>query len=210
MLIMADEKFILTSLDDLNLKQIADVLGNKTCKKILEFLAETREASEQDIAKALEIPINTVEYNLKKLLETGLVKKTKNFFWSRKGKKIDMYKLARKHIVISSKSSKPSINKLKSVLPVAIVSGFLALIVHLSFRTKFQVESAVETATRTFDSSISKAAESVGAESTDVGTNIISEITNNFAFAYEPGFWFLSGALAAVVIFLILNWRKIG
>jgi hypothetical protein len=51
---MKDEKFILTSLDDENSKAISEVLGSKTCKKIIDFLAETKEASEQDIASALK------------------------------------------------------------------------------------------------------------------------------------------------------------
>ena len=62
-----DDKFILMGLNDKRSKKIAEVLGNKTCKKIIDYLAETKQASEKDIADALNIPINTTEYNLKKL-----------------------------------------------------------------------------------------------------------------------------------------------
>ncbi|MFA5174064.1 MAG: beta-propeller domain-containing protein [Candidatus Pacearchaeota archaeon] len=124
---MTDEKFILTSLDDENSKAIAEVLGNKTCKKIMDYLADVNEASEQDIAKAISIPINTAEYNLNKLIKSGLVEKTKNFFWSVKGKKIPMYKLARKHIIISPRSRKPDMNLLKTILPVIGVALILVL-----------------------------------------------------------------------------------
>ncbi|MBT3397979.1 helix-turn-helix domain-containing protein [archaeon] len=117
---MAD-KFILMDLDDDRSKHLAGVLQNKTCKKILDFLADEKEASENDIAQALSVPINTVEYNLKKLISAGLVEKVKNFFWSVKGKKIKMYKLAKKHIIISPKKSKPSANLLRGILPVAAV-----------------------------------------------------------------------------------------
>ncbi len=114
-------------LDDEKSKKVAEVLGNKTCKKIIDYLAEIPEASEKDMSDALDIPINTVEYNLKKLLGAGLVEKTKNFFWSKKGKKIPMYKLARKHIIISPKTKKPSITALRAVLPLIIVSAFLTI-----------------------------------------------------------------------------------
>ncbi len=127
---MTDDKFILTSLNDENSKHIAGVLGNKTCKKMLDFLADTKEASEQDIAKGLDVPINTIEYNLKKLTKSGLVSKTKNFFWSVKGRKINMYKLAKKHIIISP-NKKPNLNYLKSILPVIFVAALLVALIGL-------------------------------------------------------------------------------
>ncbi len=115
-----DDKFIMMGLDDERSKKVAEVLGNKTCKKIIDYLSENKEASEKDIADALQIPINTTEYNLKKLLETGLVEKTKNFFWSKKGRKIDLYKIAKKHIVISPRS-KPTLTALKTIIPIIVV-----------------------------------------------------------------------------------------
>ncbi len=116
---MTDDKFILMGLDDAG--DIAEALKNPTCKKILNFLGDVKEASEKDIADALQMPINTVEYNLNKLIKSGLIDKAKNFFWSVKGKKIPMYKLARKHIIISPNKN-PSINYLKTILPVILIA----------------------------------------------------------------------------------------
>ena len=121
-----DDKFIMMNMDDDRSKEIAEIIGNKTCKKIIDYLAEVKDASENDISKALGIPLNTTEYNLNKLVKSCLVEKTKNFFWSVKGRKIDMYKLAKKHIVISPKS-KLNMEKLKSVIP-AILIGAIFLI----------------------------------------------------------------------------------
>ncbi|MBR9704825.1 helix-turn-helix domain-containing protein [Candidatus Pacearchaeota archaeon] len=134
---MKDEKFILMDLDDERSKDIAEVLGNKTCKKIIDFLSETKEASEKDISDGLGVPINTVEYNLKKLIKSGLVDKSKNFFWSRKGRKITMFKLAKKHIIISPKLKKPSMEKLKAVLPVIFVAAILIVIASVIFIPQF-------------------------------------------------------------------------
>lgn len=124
---MADDKFIMIGIDDEGSKDIAEVLGNKTCKKIIDYLADTKEASEKDISSALNMPINTVEYNLNKLIKSGLVVKSKNFFWSIKGKKIDMYKLANKHIIISPKK-RPNLETLKSIIPILAIIFIIGLI----------------------------------------------------------------------------------
>jgi len=117
---MTDDKYILLGLNDERSKDVADVLGNKTCRKILDFLSETNEASEKDISDALGIPLNTAEYNLNKLKKSGLIVSSKNFFWSKKGKKIPMYKLAKKHIIISP-SKKPNLTALKAILPILLL-----------------------------------------------------------------------------------------
>ena len=130
-----EKKYLLISFEDKRVKKLAEIMGNKTCKKIIDYLAERKEISEKDISDALKIPINTVEYNLKKLLEVELIEKTKNFFWSKKGRKIDLYKLSNKSIIISPKSK--SINsKIKSILPVALISGLGAVLVRYFFLFK--------------------------------------------------------------------------
>jgi predicted transcriptional regulator len=96
------EKYILLSMEDEKLKKVSEILSNKTCKKILDFMADEKSVSETDISKKLEIPLNTVEYNLKKLVGVQLVEKTSEFFWSKKGKKITIYQISNKSIIIFS------------------------------------------------------------------------------------------------------------
>jgi len=108
-------KQILLDLDDKRIGVLSEVLSNKTAMKIINYLAEN-EASETEIARDLKIPANTVNYNVKKLKESGLIEKTKDYFWSVKGKKILKYKVANKKIIISPKSKSK------------ITNGFLALI----------------------------------------------------------------------------------
>ena len=50
---MANDKFIMFGIDDSRSKDVAEVLANKTCKKIIDYLSETKEASEKDISDAL-------------------------------------------------------------------------------------------------------------------------------------------------------------
>jgi uncharacterized secreted protein with C-terminal beta-propeller domain len=130
---MTDDKFILMGIDDDRSKDIAEVLSNKTCKKILDHLSEAKEASEKEISDSLKMPINTVEYNLNKLIKSGLVEKTKNFFWSVKGKKIEMYKLAKKHIIISPSSKKLALEQLKMILPIIFIALAIILISGILF-----------------------------------------------------------------------------
>lgn len=97
-------KYLMLDLNDPRSSKVAEVIANKTCKKILGLLAE-RELSETDISRELTLPINTVGYNIKNLLEAGLIEKTSNFFWSTRGKKINLYRVSNKKIVISPRSS---------------------------------------------------------------------------------------------------------
>jgi len=118
---MAEDKFILIGLGDENSKNIAEVLSSKTSKKILDFLGDIKEASEKDIADGLGSPINTIEYNLKKLEKAGFIKKSPKFFWSVKGRKIPLYKLSNKHIIISP-TRKPNLNYIKTLLPILFIA----------------------------------------------------------------------------------------
>ena len=117
---------MLFSLEDTRIKSISEILGSKTSKKIIDFLSDVREASEKDISEKLKIPMNTVEYNLKKMIQAGIVEETKNFFWSEKGRKIKMYRFANKSIVISPKSKIIS-SEIKQIIPVALISGIAAV-----------------------------------------------------------------------------------
>ncbi len=188
-----EKKYVLISMEDNQAKKLSEVFGNKTCKKIIDLLAE-KESSEKDIADALNIPINTVEYNLKKLMQAELIEKAKNFFWSKKGKKIDIYRLSNKSIIISPKTSRVS-SKLKSILPVAILSGIGAILIKSFISSKQQFQY--------FGAEALKASGSIqSAEAPQMG---------NF-FLTQPSpiwIWFLGGALFALLIFTILNWRKL-
>jgi len=196
------EKYLMISLEDEQVKKIADILGNKTAKKILDFLAEKEEASETDISQALEIPINTIEYNLKKLADAGLIEKAKNFFWSSKGKKIEMYKLAKKHIVISHKT-KPSYSKLKSIVPAVLLSGVFAFLVRMFYNLKNQQVFGIAR-----EEAIMKSAETAVETATSAGSMSAVSFIDKL-FALPVWIWFLAGALIAILIMLGLNWRKL-
>jgi len=179
---------IMIDLDDDRTDKIAEVLGNKTCKKIIGLLAE-KEMSETDISKGLGIPLNTVGYNIRKLLESGLIEKTNDFFWSVKGKKIPVYRASSKRIIISPKS------KIRGIIPAVLVSGAIALGIKTFFSSR-------ENAARTIsEDSLSVAMEKTG----DSFNSGIYYILNN---AENVWAWFFLGALLGLLIFLLWNWRE--
>ena len=83
------EKNVTIPLNDSRLKLISEVLSNKSCLKILDLLAE-KNLSVGDISKELNIPLNTIDYNVKKMVKTGLIEK-ESHWWSVKGKKIETF-----------------------------------------------------------------------------------------------------------------------
>lgn len=179
-------------MEDERSKHLADVLGNKTCKKIIELLAEKSELSEKDISDNLKFPINTIEYNLKKLIQAELIEKSKNFFWSKKGKRIPTYKLSNKSIIISPKSSKIN-SKIKSILPVALLSGLGAFLIKSFFYSQQIIQKGTDT----------------NLASGFAQTNAIPN-GNIFLIQSSPAWiWFLAGTLFTLVIFTIINWRKL-
>lgn len=208
---MDENHFMLISLEDSKSKAISEVLGSKTCKKIIGYLSERKEASQKDLSNALTIPMNTLDYNIKKLLDSGFIQKRKNFFWSKKGKKIVMYELSNKSIVISPKKS--SSQKFKSILPAFILTavGTFAVWTYekISYAEQYARENIV---TPTIDSSqniLMKGAEA--ASSAGIQTGVTSDYsylaTTPHSTLLWP--WFLAGALLMILIISIVNWRKL-
>jgi DNA-binding transcriptional ArsR family regulator len=183
------EKYLMFSLDDAKTKSLADVLTNKTCKKILDYLAEN-EASETEIARDLDLPANTVNYNIKKLLKAGLIEKSKEFFWSVKGKKILRYKVANKKIVISPKSS-----QVKKVLASFFITAIVGLFVGRYYTNNSNIQG-VDTLTK---------------ELPEASINLMdtgNEVLQTTGDPFNIGIWIIFGALFALVVYLILNWNE--
>jgi len=196
---MATNKFIMIGLDDERSKEIAEILGNSTSKKIVGYLAEVKEASEKDISDKLVIPINTVEYNLNKLIKAGLIEKTKHFFWSVKGKKIDMYRLSNRKIVISPKTF------IKGIVPsvLAVIFGALGLKIFMDRVNMGEMDIVQRSLSQDSYSSVAK----IGAEASGVVSPSVSNCIINFRsnVSSEIWLWFLLGGLFAILIFIIWN-----
>ncbi len=175
------EKYITIDIEDPRAAKIAEVISNKTAKRILTAIAE-KEMSESEIARELGIPLNTTGYNVKKLADSGLIEKVNRFFWSSRGKRINTYRISDKKIVISPKMIT------KGIIPAVLGSSIVA------FGIKVFVDNA---------NKIDYAAEKSAASST-----VASEMSRATANYPEAWAWFLLGALITLLIILVWNWRK--
>jgi len=180
---------IMIDLDDPRTSKIADVISNKTTKKILSLLVE-QELSETELSKSLEIPLNTIEYNINKLEETGLIEKAQGFFWSPKGRKVYKYKVSNKKIVISPRTIT------KGIIPTIIITTFLAFLIKVLLGSSQALVSQKDFQ-ETAPIVAVGAAESMKAVEP---SNIIPSATISNSWA-----WFLLGAFLALAIFLTWN-----
>ncbi|MBM3247625.1 helix-turn-helix transcriptional regulator [Candidatus Pacearchaeota archaeon] len=184
------EKVLNIDLNDSNSAIIAEIIGNKTCKRILGLIAEQdNNLSETDIARKLVIPANTVNYNIKKLIKAGLIEETKNWFWSVKGKKIKTYKLANKKIVISTKKS------FKTLLLTSIFTGLIGMAVKLY--SNFKELASVEV-----DNMVLQKGQELAYNSAPAIAESSSRLLQTTSIFQNVGLWFIFGLLAGLVLYL--------
>ena len=129
---MADKKFLMLSLEEKETKKIANVISNESCRKILDCLA-TKEATATGLSEKLAIPLSTITYNIQQLVDTGLVS-ADEFHYSEKGKEVLHYKLANKYIIITPKAVTGIKDKLRKILPIALISAGAAGFVQLVYQ----------------------------------------------------------------------------
>ncbi|OYT38350.1 hypothetical protein B6U82_00070 [Candidatus Pacearchaeota archaeon ex4484_31] len=169
-------EYIAVSLDDEKAKAIGEVISNETARKILKLLAK-KNATESEIAKELNLPLSTVSYNIKKLLECKLIE-VNGFYYSEKGNKVNVYRLAKKVVLITPKSS---FVKLKNVLLTALTVFACSFAIKLGFKKPFLAERKVALAIP---------------ESSQLASS------NYFAL------FFIAGAFLALIVYLLLSRRK--
>lgn len=194
------KKSIMLDLNDPRAAAVASVISNKTCKNILTLLAEG-DLSESEIATKLKIPINTTEYNLKKLIHAGLVEQSKSF-WSAKGKNVPVYRVSGRRIIIE-----PS-QITRGIVPAAIISLFLAAGIKFYFGASKAVSYGSQGSIAVMKEVVDSGAGSSGS-APSVSTGVFdSALYSSLANAPNSWVWFLIGALVAVLIVLLWNWRS--
>ncbi len=213
-----NEKYILVSLDDEKSKKLANIVSNDTCRKILDYLSE-KDASETDISTALNIPLSTTHYNIQNLYSNGLVE-IKDFFWSDKGNKINVYRIAKKYIIIAPKGRIIASN-LRDMMPVALITAATSAFIYIfaGFRkitvssdlfgqqalqpiaTSLMQESAKSAAA---GSQATVASALANATAADISTSTIVQSVNvpipEFNFL-----WFLAGSMFAIFLYIMIS-----
>ena len=178
-----EESYLLFSLEEEKSKKLAQAISNETARKILNHLSKN-DSSETDVAKALNLPLSTVHYNMQNLKQSNLVK-VKGFYWSEKGKKIEVYTVSKKLIVISPFGSNFG-NALKNILPVGLAGIVISGLLYLFSEKPVVYEKAL-------------------AQGTQESMALASPIKEGFTLMPEHALWFLFGALFIVLILLIIN-----
>jgi len=187
------KKEILVSLGDERVKDVAEVLGNASCVRILDLLAFENLAV-SDIAKRLEMRINTVDYNVKKLVRAGLIEKA-DYWWSVKGKKMPIYCVSDRKIVIS-----PRRNVVKRFLWVLGLTGVAALWIR-----SFVFEGGDSGIARDVaENAVFGAAPEAKMMVTDVGARVGVESVGFWA-GLAGWEWFLFGAWVSIVLFFVYS-----
>lgn len=200
---------LMINLDDPRTAKIAEVMANETCKKILSALAE-KEMTESEIASVLNLPLNTVGYNTKKLVDAGLIETEKKFLWSVKGKRIHRYRVSNKRIVITPKQM------MRGVLPALIATGLAAFGIKLwtsarvaSNNIVAQGEQAFTQVTQTVAKDAASAGVSAPASETSAAQGIIETCSQGIlSIAQNAWLWFVVGALTALFVYLVWNFAR--
>jgi len=198
------KSYINISLDDEKATQIAEVIGNKTCKQILQSLSEEN-ATESELSEKLKLPLNTIGYNIKKLTEAGFIEQDSHW-WSIRGKKVPVYRVANKSIIISPKKS--FVSKIKPFVPVFIVTGLASFGIWIYDSIHSAKEIIPIVSDRVYEASpaMSAGVATTGAKAGELAANLPSPSI----FASIPTWQlFLAGAWLALLIFILINWRKI-
>lgn len=194
---MADEPFLLVSLDEDKSKILAQVLSNDTARKILDHLSKTDKTTETEISKELKVPLSTIHYNLDLLVKADLVS-DEHFTYSEKGKEVVHYALSNKYVIIAPKRTDFLKEKLRQFLPVALIMTGISVgikylwnpIADLGMRNRLAATAADSVAGAEVQL-MKSAAESVPA------------VASNQDFAV----WFLFGSIFALLLYFV--WAEV-
>lgn len=200
------DKIISMDLNDSRMKFISEIFGSESCKKILNLLAE-KELTETEIAKELKMPLNSVDYNVKKLVLAGLIE-SGSHWWSAKGKKMPSYRVSDKKIVISPKRMSSSVLLIPALLVGGLISLTIKKVVELNSyvsETNLMMAKYSEDAVSGLQSGAGEVAADGFMASAPVMTREIVQKTS-FIGSIAGWEWFLIGIWSGILIFFLLNY----
>jgi DNA-binding transcriptional ArsR family regulator len=198
-----EEKLLILPLNDTNSKKISQIIASDTARAILEVIASApRSASE--IANNLGIPLTTVQYNLEKLYDAGLVKVDRTKY-SKKMKPVKLYAPRRKFVVIAPEKTdrKDVIATLKRYLMViafAVVGSGA-----IEFLTMRMGGFAEDAAIRSLPEEAPAPALPYAPSPTPLPQKALNAVPG-FDFFAHPGLWFLLGCLFIILVVLLVEY----
>ena len=199
---MAKNNFLLVDLQDTKTQKLAETITSTTSRKILNHLAEKND-TKNEMAKKLKIPLPTISYHLDKLEKAGLVI-SKEFHYSKKGRVVDHYALANKYIIIAPKKVSGLKQKLKGILPVAIICLGISAVIQwfpslLNSKPTIPFHESTPASNNIARSIVEESVtESVLAVPQIVEPTIIQSTNSSIAL------WFLLGSMSAIIIYMFI------
>ncbi len=184
------DAFLLVSLEEDKAKKLASVIGNESCRKIIDCLAGNDDATETELSERLSIPISTVHYNIQLLQDSGLVV-AEEFHYSKKGREVLHYKLANRYIVIAPKTTEGMASKLKKLLPAFAFVAFSSVALQIMVLVTRMGSFGAGYASKAMEESASPAA----------GVSAIAPAYATQAANYSALFLFAGGLLALIAYF---------
>ncbi len=184
---MGKDNYVLVSLDEPISKELAQALSNETSRAIMKLMAGKENATETEIAEALELPLSTVHYNIQNLVKAGLVKKDE-FHYSERGKEVIHYALTNKTIVIApNKKDKTAVKRLLPTLAVVGVAALLIEFLRAKLVPRAEPLMAAAPETKSFEL-------------------LAGQPAVNQPFYASVSFWFVIGAIVALVVYCLISW----
>ncbi|MDA1196433.1 MAG: hypothetical protein O2779_00530 [Nanoarchaeota archaeon] len=132
------------------------------------------------------------------------------YHYSEKGKEVNHYKLANKYVIIAPKSTHGLREKLRSILPVALVSGLAAsTIPFFQKATQSTTQASFAAAPAALEKSIG-AIQDQAIPQLALAESIPPPVGHIPIQAIEPNLalWFLFGSLFAIAIMLLVEWFR--
>jgi DNA-binding transcriptional ArsR family regulator len=196
-----NEKLLILPLNDKNSKKISQLISNDTARNILEAIASTP-LSASEIAEKLHTPLSTVQYNLEKLNDAGLVKVERTKY-SEKMKTVKIYAPQRKFVVITTEdmSKKGIVAALKRCLVViffAVAGSGIIELLTMKIKTP-----ALEKAITSIPAEEIPASIPVPAH---VSPEKAIDMVPGFDFFAHPGLWFLFGCLFVMLVISLIEY----
>jgi DNA-binding transcriptional ArsR family regulator len=202
-------------------EKTAKILSNKTARKILESLDKKKSISQ--IAKDLNLPLTTVDYNISQLTKAGLIK-SGYYKWSKRGNKMKLYEPVGEIFVFAPEKKQPAIIEAlnRAIIPVVltVAGGFGWIVQKLFYSTDTVTRTFVEEsilqgtdklATPTLGSDslaattapmVDSAVQTVANTAPENLVNTTTYVTESLSHA-EPQLWFWFMIVAGVVMLVL-------
>lgn len=205
-----DEKLLILPLGEES-KKITQVISNDTARQIIELLADAP-LSASDIAERLHAPLTTIVYNLENLESVGLVR-VERIKYSEKGREVKIYAPVRKLIVVVPEKTdrKSVIDILRKYLGVILAAVLASSLIEFFTRSAGTRMADTTLTGETLSKSampqpISTPAPAESGTVNNAAPDILTRMTD--MIAAHPSIVFLLGCLFAVILLVIMDYRR--